>query len=179
MRGPGKALAFFKAAVMRRRLCCTWKQSTRRKRRSIISVTNLATSASDVKCFCRWCPRGAEGGQDVTLEDIQYYDVLPFDDGTTWRTAWTSPSQPRRAPNYTAAVCGEVAWTSGQLGILRVAARYIKNGTVKFPRHGCEQLITQLTGLGIEKHDDLCDACVWLILGLVRDAIEEPKVHYV
>jgi hypothetical protein len=27
---------------------------------------------------------------------------------------------------------------------LRIAARYIKNGTVKFPRHGCEKLITQL-----------------------------------
>jgi phage terminase large subunit-like protein len=62
---------------------------------------------------------------------------------------------------------------------LRVAARYIKNGTVKFPRKGAEQLITQLVGLGIEKHDDLCEACVWLILGLVRDAIEEQKVHYV
>jgi hypothetical protein len=62
---------------------------------------------------------------------------------------------------------------------LRVAARYIKNGTVKFPRTGCEQLITQLVGLGIEKHDDLCDACVWLILGLVGDAIEEQKVHFV
>jgi hypothetical protein len=32
---------------------------------------------------------------------------------------------------------------------------------------------------GIEKHDDLCDACVWLILGLVGDAIEEQKVHYI
>jgi hypothetical protein len=60
-----------------------------------------------------------------------------------------------------------------------VAARYIKNGVVKFPRKGCEQLITQLVGLGIEKHDDLCDACVWLILGLVGDAIEEQKVHYI
>ena len=28
----------------------------------------------------------------------------------------------------------------------RVAARYIKNGTVKFPRKGCEQLLTQLLG---------------------------------
>ncbi len=29
---------------------------------------------------------------------------------------------------------------------LRVAARHIKNGTVKFPRKDCEQLITQLLG---------------------------------
>jgi len=62
---------------------------------------------------------------------------------------------------------------------LRVAARYMKNGTVKFPRKGCEQLITQLLGFGAEKHDDLCDALVYLILGLARDGIEEQKVHYV
>jgi hypothetical protein len=32
---------------------------------------------------------------------------------------------------------------------LRVAARYIKLGVVKFPSKGCEQLITQLLGFGI------------------------------
>jgi phage terminase large subunit-like protein len=41
---------------------------------------------------------------------------------------------------------------------LRVAARYIKNGTVKFPLHGCEQLLTQLLGFGVEKHDDAAAA---------------------
>jgi phage terminase large subunit-like protein len=62
---------------------------------------------------------------------------------------------------------------------LRVAARYIKNGTVKFPRQGCEQLLTQLLGFGAEKSDDAVDALVYLILGLVGDGIEEQKVHYV
>lgn len=62
---------------------------------------------------------------------------------------------------------------------LRVAARYIKTGVVKFPRTGCEQLLTQLLGFGGEKHDDAVDALVYLILGLVGDGIEEPKVHYV
>lgn len=62
---------------------------------------------------------------------------------------------------------------------LRVAARYIKNGTVKFPRHGCEQLITQLLGFGSEKHDDLVDALVWVILGVAGEGIEQQKVHYV
>src|ERR1019366_10131501 len=41
---------------------------------------------------------------------------------------------------------------------LRVAARYIKTGVVKFPRKGAEQLITQLLGFGSEKHDDAVDA---------------------
>jgi predicted phage terminase large subunit-like protein len=62
---------------------------------------------------------------------------------------------------------------------LRVAARYIKNGTVRFPRQGCEQLITQLLGFGIEKHDDLVDALVYLILGLVSEGISRQEVHYV
>jgi predicted phage terminase large subunit-like protein len=62
---------------------------------------------------------------------------------------------------------------------LRVAARYIKNGTVKFPRKRCEQLITQLLGFGSEKHDDLVDALVYLILGMAGEGVEQQKVHYV
>src|ERR1700733_9736604 len=52
---------------------------------------------------------------------------------------------------------------------LRVAARYIKTGVVKFPRTGCEQLLTQLFGFGSEKHDDAVDSLVYLILGVVDD----------
>ena len=62
---------------------------------------------------------------------------------------------------------------------LRVAARYIKNGTVKFPRTGCERLLSQLFSFGSEKHDDLVDALVYLILGVAGEGIEAPKVHYV
>ena len=69
--------------------------------------------------------------------------------------------------------------SSDDISCLRVAARYIKNGTVKFPRTGCEHLLTQLLGFGREKHDDAVDALVYLILGLAGDGIEEPKVHYV
>jgi hypothetical protein len=66
-----------------------------------------------------------------------------------------------------------------QLLSSRVAARYIKTGVVKFPPHGCEQLLTQLLGFGEEKRDAAVDALVYLILGLVGDAIEEPELHYV
>lgn len=34
----------------------------------------------------------------------------------------------------------------------------IKNGVVLFPRKGAEDLITQIVGFGVEKHDDLADA---------------------
>jgi len=62
---------------------------------------------------------------------------------------------------------------------LRVAARYIKNGTVKFPRKECEQLLTQLLGFGVEKHDDAVDALVYLILGLIGEGISPHEIHYV
>ena len=55
----------------------------------------------------------------------------------------------------------------------------VLSSVVKFLRHGCEQLLTQLLGFGGEKHDDAVDALVYLILGLVGEGIEEQKVHYV
>jgi predicted phage terminase large subunit-like protein len=62
---------------------------------------------------------------------------------------------------------------------LRVAVRYIKNGTVKFPRTGCERLLQQILGFGGEKFDDGVDAIVNLILGVAQAGIEEQVVHYV
>ena len=59
---------------------------------------------------------------------------------------------------------------------LRVAAIYIKNGTVRFPRTGCEDLLLQLFGFGVEQHDDLVDALVYLILGLVNQGLQMEEV---
>ena len=41
---------------------------------------------------------------------------------------------------------------------LTLVTHLIQNGKVKFPRKGAEHLIQQLTGFGVEKHDDLVDA---------------------
>lgn len=59
---------------------------------------------------------------------------------------------------------------------LQVVAPYIKNGTVLFPRTGCEDLLQELFGLGTEAHDDLLDALVYLIMGLVEAGLELPTV---
>jgi len=59
---------------------------------------------------------------------------------------------------------------------LRAIAIYIQNGTIMFPRTGCEDLIIQLLGFGVEEHDDLVDAFVYLILGLVQQGIQNPEV---
>jgi len=47
---------------------------------------------------------------------------------------------------------------------LALAARAVQDGTVVFPRHGCENLIDQIVNFGIEKHDDLADAFSLLVL---------------
>lgn len=46
---------------------------------------------------------------------------------------------------------------------LALTSTSIKSGIIKFPRHGCEKLIEQLVGFGVEKHDDLADAFSLLI----------------
>lgn len=48
------------------------------------------------------------------------------------------------------------------------ACFYIKTGRVLFPKTGAENIIEQLLGFGIEDHDDLVDALVYLILGMVK-----------
>lgn len=59
---------------------------------------------------------------------------------------------------------------------LRVAARYIKNGTVLFPRTGCEKLIQQLVNFGNEDKDDLVDGLTNLILGAVGEGLDIRRV---
>lgn len=46
---------------------------------------------------------------------------------------------------------------------LSLTSTSIKSGVIKFPRKGCEELIEQLVGFGVEKHDDLADAFSLLI----------------
>ncbi len=46
---------------------------------------------------------------------------------------------------------------------LALTSTLIKNGTILFPDKGCEALIEQLVGFGVEKHDDLADAFSLLI----------------
>ena len=50
---------------------------------------------------------------------------------------------------------------------LMTIAAYIQNGTVLFPKKGCGDLIMQLLGFGVEAHDDLVDAFVYMVQGLM------------
>lgn len=66
--------------------------------------------------------------------------------------------------------------TTDKRAMLLSVAPYIQNGTVLFPRTGCEDLILQLLGFGVESHDDLVDGLVNLILGLV--SVPEPGADW-
>lgn len=59
---------------------------------------------------------------------------------------------------------------------LNSASIFIQNGTVLFPRKGAEELINQLLGFGIEEHDDLVDALVYLILGMAETGLQKFEV---
>lgn len=60
---------------------------------------------------------------------------------------------------------------------LTLITPFIKQGIIVFPKHGAEELIEQLTGFGIEKHDDLADALSLLILKIMElDNKPEPMI---
>ncbi len=47
---------------------------------------------------------------------------------------------------------------------LALTSNMIREGMILFPKNGSEDLVTQITGLGIENHDDLSDAFVFAVL---------------
>jgi len=47
---------------------------------------------------------------------------------------------------------------------LALTSSYVRSGFIVFPETGCEALIAQLTGFGMENHDDLADAFSILVL---------------
>lgn len=46
---------------------------------------------------------------------------------------------------------------------LAITAPLIQSGKIKFPRQGAEEIIRQIVGFGVEKHDDVADAFSMLI----------------
>ena len=62
---------------------------------------------------------------------------------------------------------------------LQVVAPCIKNGTVLFHRSRCEELLGQISNLGVESHDDLNDACVYLLQGSEDRGLELPKIQWI
>ena len=53
----------------------------------------------------------------------------------------------------------------------------IQMGNVRFPRKGCEKLIQQLTGFGVERHDDLMDAIIMVVAEVVQNPTPQPNTE--
>ncbi|GMX58524.1 MAG: hypothetical protein MCSN_1780 [Candidatus Microsyncoccus archaeolyticus] len=49
----------------------------------------------------------------------------------------------------------------------------IENGVILFPKKGAENLISQLTGFGVEKHDDLADAFFYAVYPTLKKAFHQ------
>lgn len=63
---------------------------------------------------------------------------------------------------------------------LALVTHLVQQGKVLFPRKGAEELIQQLIGFGIEKHDDLADAFAILLLKIIEeDNIPEPGIYII
>ena len=58
---------------------------------------------------------------------------------------------------------------SDKLSRLSMTTYLIKSGRILFPKNGTEELISQMVGFGIEKHDDLVDAFTLLINEIILD----------
>ncbi|MFA6458257.1 MAG: hypothetical protein WCV72_02600 [Patescibacteria group bacterium] len=52
---------------------------------------------------------------------------------------------------------------------LSASSHYIQSGRVLFPKKGAEKLIEQMTGFGIEKHDDMVDAFTIMVNKVMAD----------
>lgn len=50
-----------------------------------------------------------------------------------------------------------------------MVADKIERGIIVFPKTGCELLIAQLTGFGVEKHDDLVDALTVAVIEIMNE----------
>lgn len=51
---------------------------------------------------------------------------------------------------------------------------------VLFPETGCERLIEQLVGFGVEKHDDLVDAFTMALLAFKSSSSDnQPGIRYI
>lgn len=61
---------------------------------------------------------------------------------------------------------------------LETVSPRIQDGTVEFSETGCEDLISQIINLGIEEHDDLCDAFVYALLAVMQRGIHEKIVRW-
>ncbi len=100
---------------------------------------------------------------ELVIEDVAYQKSLPqqLKHEGLWQVKTTRPGNQDKRTR------------------LVLTANLIKNGRVKFPRQGAEELISQIVHFGSEKHDDLADAFSNLVLSVVEDPPCVPRIFWI
>lgn len=61
---------------------------------------------------------------------------------------------------------------------LMLISHLIQSGQILFPRQGCEELLEQIIGFGVEKHDDLVDAFTLMVLKIMEQNEGEINIRW-
>jgi len=62
---------------------------------------------------------------------------------------------------------------------LMLTSNLIESGCVLFPKKGAENIIEQIVGFGVEKHDDLADAFSILVLHITKKPYVVPQIFWI
>ena len=62
---------------------------------------------------------------------------------------------------------------------LALTGALVRNGTILFPKRGCEEPLAQITNFGAERHDDLVDAFSMLIQQIMEKYSRRPGAFFV
>ena len=68
-----------------------------------------------------------------------------------------------------------VTVTSDKRSRLASCADLMNAGVIVFPKHGAEDLITQMIGFGVESHDDIMDAFTLLVRAFIEEGLIEDR----
>ena len=128
-------------------------------------IVNKRMSFPETVEVCKTMSRSyKEEGLYATLviENVAYQDALPqqLKEEGIWDVKTVRPGH------------------SDKRSRLMLTSNLIKDGRVRFPRTGAEQLIEQIVHFGVEKHDDLADAFSSLVLCTLEDPPVVPRIFF-
>lgn len=90
------------------------------------------------------------------------------------QTAWTETLHRKGVKAYSMSING-----MGKRERITIVTPYMRDGMVKFPRHGAEDLICQLVGFGRERHDDIVDAFTLAIRRVIEQPPRVATIHFI
>ena len=112
--------------------------------------------------------------QAKTLIQVHGGDTMLFVENVAYQAAAIEEMRDREFLPVTSVTPG-----GDKLARLRAVATHLQSGKILFPRTGCEDLIIQLIHFGIEAHDDLVDAFVYVVLGLLKGFANRPTIFHI